>query len=57
MRDGRWLSIGTFNANAAGGWQGDFDFALQSGDEIAVTVESAGGSERPTSDPLMTTRL
>ena len=57
VRDGRWLSIGTFNANAEGGWQGDFDFALQSGDEIAVTVESAGGSERPTSDPLMTTRL
>ncbi len=57
VRDGRWLSIGTFNANAEGRWQGDFDFALQSGDEIAVTVESGGGSERPTSEPLMTTRL
>ena len=57
VRDGRWLSIGTFNANVEGGWRGDFDFALQSGDEIAITVESAGGSERPTSDPLMTTRL
>ena len=57
VRDGRWLSVGTFNANVEGRWQGDFDFALQSGDEIAVTVESAGGSERPTSDPLMSTRL
>ncbi len=52
IQDGRWLSVGTYNTNAQGEWRGVFEFALESGDEIAITVEPAGGSERPSSDPV-----
>ncbi len=57
IRDERWLSIGTFNTNPEGKWQGDFAFTLRSGDTLAVTIEDAGGSERPTAEPVMSTRL
>ena len=41
------MSIGTFNTNPEGTWHGDFAFTLRSGDTLAVTIEDAGGSERP----------
>jgi anti-sigma-K factor RskA len=53
IRDGSWRSIGVCNTNAEGGWVGDFDFQLESGQEVALTIEPAGGSERPTSEPIL----
>jgi anti-sigma-K factor RskA len=53
VRGEEWVRIGTCNTNAEGGWKGDFPFQVQSGERIALTVEPAGGSERPTSEPLL----
>lgn len=52
IQDGEWLSVGTYNTNAQGEWRGAFEFALEGDDEIAITVEPAGGSERPSSEPV-----
>lgn len=57
IRDERWITIGVFRTTPEGRWSGDFAFTFHSGDLIAVTVEKASGSERPTSDPIMRTRL
>ncbi|GAA2247130.1 anti-sigma factor [Herbiconiux moechotypicola] len=43
---------GTFSASAAGTSWHVLDGAMASGDAIGVTVEPAGGSESPTTDPL-----
>jgi anti-sigma-K factor RskA len=48
VRDGSWLTIGTCNTNPEGRWLGDFAFSLEGNDHVAVTIEPAGGSARPT---------
>lgn len=53
IRDGGWLSLGVCNTDEDGWWAGDFDFALEPEDALAVTVEPAGGSERPTGEALL----
>ncbi len=53
IRDGRWMRIGVCNTNAAGGWVGTFPFALRAGDDVALTIEPAGGSAAPSSTPIL----
>jgi anti-sigma-K factor RskA len=53
IRDGQWLRIGVCNTNDNGWWHGDFAFRVQPGDQIALTVEPEGGSQTPTSEPLL----
>ncbi len=53
VRDSAWVSVGVCNTNENGWWEGDFDFALEDGDLLAVTVEPAGGSERPTGEVVL----
>lgn len=53
VREDEWVSIGVCNTNENGWWRGDFDYAYQEGEQIALTVEPAGGSESPTSEPLL----
>lgn len=53
IRDGEWVSIGVCNTNAEGRWVGDFEFSLRTGERVALTVEPRGGSEMPTSDPVL----
>lgn len=57
MRDETWLAIGEFNTNPEGRWSGEFDFALEKGDTIAITIESDGESEAPTADPEIRSRI
>lgn len=57
MRDETWLAIGEFNTNPEGRWSGEFDFALEKGDTITITIESDGGSETPTVDPEIRSRI
>ncbi len=52
IRDERWLRVGFFNTNPEGGWHGEFDFLFEDGDEVAVTIGSAGGDDRPQREPL-----
>ena len=54
IRDGAWMRIGVCNTDAQGAWQGTFGFRISPGDGLAVTVEPKGGSERPTSAPILT---
>jgi anti-sigma-K factor RskA len=53
IRHGEWLRIGICNTDAQGAWQGKFPFTISPGDRVAVTVEPSGGSEHPTSTPLL----
>ncbi len=53
IRGGEWVSIGVCNTNAEGRWVGDFDFSLRTGERVALTVEPRGGSDMPTSDPVL----
>jgi anti-sigma-K factor RskA len=53
VRDGVWLRIGICNTNEQGGWMGDFQFSVREGEQIALTIEPAEGSEKPTSEPLL----
>ena len=47
------ISAGTFNTDRMGSsWQ-ILDGTMASGDAVGVTVEPAGGSEQPTTDPLI----
>lgn len=55
IRDGRWLRIGICNTDPQGWWHGDFEFTIRSGEQIAVTIEPADGSETPTSEPILAT--
>ena len=50
VRDDAWVSVGICNTNENGWWQGDFDFALDDEDLLAVTVEPSGGSTRPSGE-------
>ena len=50
VRDEKWLPVGDFNTNPEGRWSGDFEFALEQGDTIAITVEPEGGTQTPTTD-------
>ena len=56
IRDDTWLRIGVCTANASGGWTGEFPFKLRPGDAIAMTVEPTGGSDSPTTEPLLISR-
>lgn len=53
IRDGEWQTIGVCNTNERGWWKGDFAFEVQSGEQVAVTVEPTSGSEKPTSEPVL----
>jgi anti-sigma-K factor RskA len=53
IRDGTWLKVGACNTNQEGGWKGEFPFKIRSGEQIALTVEPAEGSNFPTSVPLL----
>jgi anti-sigma-K factor RskA len=53
IRNGDWMRIGVCNTDAEGAWRGKFPFTISPGDRIAVTVEPAGGSNGPTSTPLL----
>lgn len=57
IRDGKWVSLGSCNTNAKGWWKGDFEFTLNRGEEVALTVEPAGGSPKPTSPAVLRTKL
>ncbi len=50
VRDDKWLPVGDFNTNPEGRWSGDFDFSLEQGDTIAITVEPEGGTQKPSTD-------
>jgi anti-sigma-K factor RskA len=53
IRDGTWLRIGVCNPHEDGRWSGEFPFAIRSGEQIALTIEPAGGSDAPTSQPVL----
>ena len=57
IRDGKWISLGACNTNGNGWWRGDFQFKLQNGEEVALTVEPAGGSPKPSTPPLIRSKL
>ncbi len=57
IRDGKWVSLGSCNTNAKGWWKGDFEFTLKSGEEVALTVEPAGGSPKPSTPAIIRTKL
>lgn len=57
IRDGKWVSLGSCNTNARGWWKGDFEFTLNRGEEVALTIEPAGGSPKPTSAAVLRTKL
>jgi anti-sigma-K factor RskA len=47
------ISAGTFNTSGAGDSWRVLDGTMADGDAVGVTVEPAGGSEQPTTDPLI----
>lgn len=53
IRDDSWVSVGICNTDDDGWWEGDFDFALDAGDALAVTVEPRDGSTRPSGDTIL----
>jgi anti-sigma-K factor RskA len=55
IRDGVWTSIGVCNTNAQGTWVGDFDYSMQGGEGVALTIEPRGGSASPTSEAILRT--
>ncbi|MEX2446465.1 MAG: anti-sigma factor [Dehalococcoidia bacterium] len=57
IRDGRWERIGACNTDEDGWWAGDFDYAVQAGEEVALTVEPVEGSDRPSTPALMRARF
>jgi len=57
IRDGQWLRIGQCNTNAQGGWLGDFDFALRSGEELAITIETTTADPQPPAPPILRSRF
>jgi anti-sigma-K factor RskA len=56
VRDGVWEVVGVCNTNAQGAWRGVFPATLESNENIVLTVEPAGGSPTPSSEPLLQTR-
>jgi anti-sigma-K factor RskA len=57
IRDGKWVSLGACNTNTRGWWKGDFEFILKQGEEVALTIEPAGGSPKPSTPAVLRTRL
>lgn len=57
IREGKWISLGSCNTNAKGWWRGDFEFSLHRGEEVALTVEPAGGSPKPSTPAILRTKL
>ena len=57
IRDGKWLSLGACNTNTKGWWKGDFEFTLKQGEEVALTIEPAGGSPKPSTPAVLRTKL
>ena len=55
IREGRWMSLGVMNPGSDGEWNGEFPFELQPRDEVALTIEEGGGSDRPRGRVLMRT--
>ena len=53
VRDPEWVSIGICNTDDEGWWDGDFDFAMQDGDALVVTIEPRTGSDRPTGEVVL----
>jgi anti-sigma-K factor RskA len=53
IRDGIWSRIGVCNPQEDGTWSGEFPFAIRSGEQIALTIEPSGGSDAPTSPPVL----
>jgi anti-sigma-K factor RskA len=47
------ISAGTFNTSGSGDSWRILDGTMAAGDTVGVTVEPAGGSEQPTTDPLI----
>jgi anti-sigma-K factor RskA len=54
IRDGTWTRIGVCNPHEDGSWSGEFPFAIRPAEQIALTIEPAGGSDAPTSPPVLT---
>lgn len=52
IRGDNWLSLGAFQPNASGGWSGEFDFALQEGDSLCLTVQRPDEPSGPFGDPV-----
>lgn len=57
IRDDRWVPIGDFNTNPESKWSGYFEFALEKGDSVAITVEPQEGSETPSTDAEIQSRI
>src|SRR5690606_37421869 len=53
IRDDGPVSAGTFNTTGTGDSWRVLDGEMGAGDAVGVTVEPAGGSEQPTTDPLL----
>jgi hypothetical protein len=53
IRGGEWLPIGQCNTNEEGGWAGDFAFALNPSDEVAVTIELPAADPQPRAEPIL----
>lgn len=57
IRDGKWITLGHCNTNQRGWWKGDFEFKLNRGEEVALTVEPTGGSARPSTPAILRTKF
>lgn len=57
VREERWVPIGEFNTNPESKWSGYFEFALEKGDTIAITVEPENGGESPSSEAEIESRI
>jgi anti-sigma-K factor RskA len=53
IRDGQWIRMGVCRPSAGSGWHGEFAFRVRADEHIALTVEPIGGSETPTSEPVL----
>lgn len=53
IRDSGWVTVGICNTDDDGWWDGDFDFALEAGDALAVTVEPRTGSPAPSGELVL----
>lgn len=57
IRDGEPQSLGTMDPDDTGRMTGSVRFEAEPGDVVAVTVEPAGGSAAPTTEPIFTAGL
>lgn len=53
IRNGAWVRIGVCNPTPDRTWAGEFPFAINRNERVAVTVEPAGGSQNPSTTPLL----